>query len=260
MLLQFNHLKSHPNLTHAITTVTVDGITPFNLADHVGPKTDDAIENRRRLCNRLNLPFDRLTVTEQVHRGQVAAVDPTTAGAGCTGRIDSLSGFDGMVTHLRDTPLMTLSADCPLVLLFDPTAETLSCVHASWRSLADGIIDHAITLMADKFGTNPKHLLAGVGPSAGPCCYEVQQDFCKQIANVSNLSNFVIHSDGRMHFDLWHALSSALVSAGVPKTNVEMMGICTLCDKRFFSYRREGEKAGRFAMVAAITSRTEAYL
>lgn len=254
MMMQFNSLKAYPKLTHAVTTTRFAGIDPFNLADHIGPARSQAIENRKRLCQALGLSFERLTVSEQVHRGQVAIVDVKLIGRGASGRADAIGGCDGLITSAASVPLMALSADCPLLLIYDPSRNVLATVHASWRALADGIIANVIDRFADDFNCERRRLIAGLSPSAGPCCYEVADDFCDCISKVNGLGRFIVsNDDGRSkHYDLWQASVWSLTQAGLAETNIEVMGLCTICDCRFFSYRRQGLQAGRFALIAAI--------
>jgi hypothetical protein len=254
MLLQFEIFKSRDDLTHAITTVSLDGVKPFNLADHTGPASVQAFDHRRHLCDRLGVPFANLTVSEQVHDGRVAIVEAADIGRGASGRADAIPGCDGLITNRRRVPLMALSADCPLVLIFDPVQKALAVVHVSWRSLARGIIAESITRLADIFDTDAPCLLAGIGPSAGPCCYDVGDDFCEEISRIGGLGRFINRqgNDGPRRYDLWRAIRWSLTQAGLADNNIEIAGRCTICDDRFFSYRREGAQTGRFALVAAL--------
>lgn len=252
MVLRFKVFEDFHSLTHAVTTATFDGISPFNLADHVGPDRDTAVAHRRRLCRNLDLPFDKLTVCEQVHRGRVAVVEAGGVGDGAIGRASAVAGCDGLITELADVPLMTLSADCPLVLIYAPTANVFGVIHASWRALVDGIVANTVRCFAERFCCHGPELWVGVSPSAGPCCYEVGEDFPDAIAGPGRWDRFLIRDKHVTRFDLWSACRVALIESGVTPDRIEIMGYCTVCDHRFFSHRREGPDAGRFALVAAM--------
>ncbi len=89
--------------------------------------------------------------------------------------------------------------------------------------------------MRTEFGTQPSDIFAAIGPGIGVCCYEVGED-------VSNQFGFA----SRTHLDLASENRKQLEAAGVPTQNIEALGVCTFCNaERFFSYRREKEKAGR---------------
>lgn len=254
MILQFRIFNDQPRLVHAVTTTKFDGHEPFNLADHVGPNRADALLNRRRLCDALHLSFDRLTLGEQVHGSTVAIVDSNNAGRGATGRHDAIKAADALIATLPDVPLMALSADCPLILLYAPDHNALAVVHASWRAQVGGIISKTVTLLTDCFACTPDALMAGISPSAGPCCYVVREDFCNALSETPDLRRFIVRSGNTGRFDLRGAARASLVTAGLNDENIETMDICTICDKRFFSYRRDGRDAGRFALMAAIKS------
>ncbi len=99
--------------------------------------------------------------------------------------------------------------------------------------------------MSAEFGTDPRNVLVCIGPGIGVCCYEVGDDVSRQFG-----------LSGRTHLDLASENRKQLEAAGVPPLNIEALGVCTFCDaERFFSYRREKEKAGR--MTSFIRLRTE---
>jgi len=252
MVLQFNTFEPHRGLVHAVTTAAFDGIEPFNLADHVGPGRDHALEHRKILCARLGIPFEQVTVPQQVHRGRIEVVTGPGVGRGAWGRNDTVTDCDGLITTEPGVPLMALSADCPLVLIYEPSVKVLAVVHASWRALVDRIIDNAIELFSRTFNCDPGGLTAGIGPSAGPCCYEVGEDFCEAVSGLGELERFIIAAAAGWKFDLQGAIRSLLAQGGVKEENIETMRHCTICDHRFFSYRRQGPDTGRFALIAVM--------
>lgn len=248
MLLAFRIFQSCPSLVHAVTTVRFDEIEPFNLADHVGDGRRSAKRHRRLICERLGVEFERLTSPQQVHRGRVTAVSDDMIG------VCRVAGCDGLVVARTGVPVMGLSADCPLILIHEPVAGVVGVVHASWRAMVDGIVANAAAVMRDVFGCRCGQMIAGVGPSAGPCCYDVGRDFCSIVSGVEGLDRFVIADDngGQRRFDLQGAVVHLLEREGLAVENIEIMRYCTICDHRFFSYRRQGQDAGRFGLIAAI--------
>jgi len=252
MLLRFDIFKPFDHLVHAVTTARFNDIDPFNLADHVGPNRQNAIEHRKLLCRTLDLTFEKLTTCQQIHKGSVMVVDRSCIGRGATGRASTLPDCDGLITDLTGVPLMTLAADCPLVLLYAPHPNTLAVVHASWRALVDGIIPNTIRLFVNHFSCREDTLLAGISPSAGPCCYEVGEDFRHTIITKTPWQQFIIRRQNRLRFDLWQACRHSLVESGLKSERIETPDNCTICDRRFFSYRRQGPHTGRFSLVAAL--------
>jgi copper oxidase (laccase) domain-containing protein len=107
----------------------------------------------------------------------------------------------------------------------------------------------AVRALREVFGSDPRDIVAGIGPAIGPCCYTVGQDVREAFSDRPHL-----FSDGRL--DLWAANRQALVEAGVPAEHIEVAGICTRCEaERFFSHRaNHGQPAGRFAALIGIAA------
>ncbi len=252
MLLHFKHLAKHPRLVHAVSSRQFDGMDGFNIADHVGQDAQNAIANRARLCTRLKLDLNRLTVGQQVHKANVVKVTSENVGRGSGGWKSGIADTDALITNLTATPIMVLSADCPLILVYDPVNNAIGTIHASWRCTFAGIIGRTIAAMVENFHSDPMHMIAGIGPGAGPCCYQIDEQFIKTIAERPELLPFIIHRVSGQYYDLWSAGQSELVRAGLPAENIEKMGICTICNEQFFSFRRQAAEAGRFGLIAAI--------
>ena len=178
----------------------------------------------------------------QVHGADVLRV--TAGGLGGDG--------DAMVTDVRSLGLMMACADCPVLLAVDSVAGAIGLAHASWRGTVRGIASNLIASLADCFGTRAEDVLVCIGPSAGPCCYEVGPDVRSEaIGRIGpQAEHFFINRDGKLYFDLWSANTDQLIGAGVKPANIHLSGKCTMCNNdRFPSYRIEGAKAGRFAVV-----------
>jgi hypothetical protein len=98
--------------------------------------------------------------------------------------------------------------------------------------------------MKAEFGTAPADVHAAIGPGIGVCCYEVGEDVARQFG-----------IEHRTHLNLAFENRKQLEAAGVAPQNIEALGVCTFCDaERFFSYRREKEKAGRMTSYIRLTS------
>lgn len=246
-LLHFDSLVGLSGLAHAVTT------RPQNYAPHRGPGRRHAIHWRRRVCGILGAPFDSLTSPEQVHGSDVLPLEPGDAGRGRDGHQTAIRFVDGLVTNMRRVPLVILSADCPLVMVYDPGTPAVGVVHASWRGTVGLAADNLVRQMVRSYGSDPAGMRAAISPSAGPCCYEVGQDV-QRVARtrLSDADAFFVENKGRLCFDLWAANRSQLIAAGVLPANIETAGLCSICDRRFWSYRRDGLDAGRFALFVSL--------
>jgi YfiH family protein len=163
---------------------------------------------------------------------------------------------DALATDFRDLALLGKGADCPIVLIGDRCHKSVGFAHASWRATVAGIVSAVVLRMLD-FGSETRDLVACIGPSAGPECYEVGNE-----VREAALRGIGSHADaffrpgpnGKDHFDLWQANTDALLRAGVPAESIHVAGVCTMCRNDLFpSHRREGEPAGRFASVLALS-------
>ena len=146
---------------------------------------------------------------------------------------------------------MVMVADCVPVVLFDPVKRVSAVIHAGWRGTVHRITCNTIREMVECFGCNPADILAGIGPSIGPCCYEVGEDVRKFVEqSFGTTKGYLIQKQDyvKLHFDLWYANRKQLTDHGVKPENIEMSELCTQCHPDiFFSSRASGGVTGRFA-------------
>ncbi len=171
----------------------------------------------------------RITVMPGDHRAGTAGIP---AGGG-QGDLDEHS--DGQATALHGVGTMVLSADCLPVAL--GCAGAVAMLHAGWRGLAAGVLEEGVRALGE-LGQEDE-IVAVVGPGAGVCCYEVGPEVHEAFGGAHG-------QDGRI--DLRAIAHDRLLAAGVAR--VSDVPACTICDRRFFSHRREGARAGRQAGVA----------
>lgn len=246
-LLCFESLAGQAGLVHAFTT------KPWNLAPHRGPDREHAVENRRRLCAALGLEFEQLIAAGQIHGPEVLPVTDADVGRGRDGRHNAIPFVDGLITDRAGVGLLSLSADCPTLLAYDPGRKALGVAHASWRGILGGVGANLVAQMVHRLGCRPGDLWAGIGPSAGPCCYEVQGDVRRVAATrLADVDRLVAAREGRFFFDLWATLEDQLIEAGLARGHVEQSGLCAICDPRFYSHRRDGPDTGRFGLICAL--------
>ncbi len=235
----FDRLACEPGLVHAFST------RPDDVAARDDSSAPRRHERRRQMARDLGLDPQRLAYCAQVHTPRIAIVEPPLQ----SGRLE---GFDAVITAQRDTPLMTFSADCPLVLLYDRRG-VVGLVHASWRCTVARAVGLTVAAMRERFGSDPGELLAGIGPSAGPEQYEVQADVLAAAASLPDCERCFPRRDGRMFFDLWTANRLELERAGLRAEHIELAGICTMTHNDvFYSFRREGAGCGHFGLMAGL--------
>ena len=168
-----------------------------------------------------------LASARQVHGRKIVSVE---AGGG-------VGEADGLITNTPGVALGITVADCVPVLLFDPRAGACGAVHAGRAGTELNIAGAAVSALATAYGSNPPDIVACVGPSAGPCCYEVSEEMAAAFAGLG------LPVQGR-NLDLWGANRMQLEAAGVPANQISISGTCTICGTGFHSYR-SGDKGAR---------------
>ncbi|MFZ7124633.1 MAG: polyphenol oxidase family protein [Desulfobacterales bacterium] len=251
---RFPRLACEPGVRHGIFTrhggVSRPPFHTFNLAKGVGDRPSDVDENRRRL--RRAMGGGRLVLVRQVHGITPLVVRcPDPEGfRGSPG--DWVAGEgDAVITDCPGLWLTILVADCQAVLLWDPDRRVVANIHAGWRGSVGNIAGATIVEMTRRFGTDPRRLVAGIGPSLGPCCAE----FIHYRSEIPrDLWRFKRPGS---RFDFWEMTRYQLARAGVAPERISTSGICTRCGTDlFFSYRAE-RTTGRFAAVIGMDPTAE---
>jgi polyphenol oxidase len=153
---------------------------------------------------------------------------------------------DALATVEPGLRLGVKTADCVSILIADPRHRAVAAVHAGWRGTAAGIARAAVGRMEEWFGSEPGELVAALGPSIGPCCYEVGPE-------VACLFPAVLTAGGRPAVDLRQANLEVLCSAGVRRACVDAEPPCTHCGgAEFFSWRRDKVPAQRMYSVVGL--------
>jgi len=182
----------------------------------------------------------RIVTMKQVHGDNVIEVKDKN--------LKEAGEADGMVTGENDIYLGVLTADCVPILMVAPERNLAAAVHAGWRGTLAGIAEKAVVFFEREHGVLPAELEAALGPSIGPCCYEVKDDVAgplmKRWGRLSTPS--VAVRDGKTYVDLRRLNRDILRAVGIPGNRLFQIGPCTACSPDdFFSYRRVGGETGR---------------
>jgi len=207
-------------------------------------------ENFRRLRDSLSLK-QRIRVTaHQVHGCHVHVVK------GSIKDIAKPREADALITKQKSAMLTIRTADCLPILLGGPKGRIVAAIHAGWRGIVAGVIPRTLGTLAEHFELQPSVISAAIGPGIGPDHFEVGPEVCEQFREV-NLSQCIIASDtSKDHIDLPRAALAQLTEHGVARENVDTTTLCTFAEADlFFSYRRDGQLAGRMATVIAPSAR-----
>lgn len=237
-----------------------------------------AREGWRALADAFEVDPDHLVELTQVHGAHVVTVPDDTVGPRLSG---TWADGDAVMTDASGFALAVKVADCVPILIADRRRLVIAAVHAGWRGTAAGIAAVTVRRLGHRYGSLAGDLMAAIGPSIGPCCYQVGTDVCDRFLESGASPHGIAEwfslaptpgrvpglglgaaaraggpsQPGALWLNTWQANVDQLVSAGVPRAQIHLAGLCTACDPDLWhSYRVAGAEAGR--TVGAIRSPT----
>lgn len=245
---QFPLLQSIPGLTHGIFTRHGGGsqgsYASLNLSFSVGDNQQTVLENRALVLKTLGIPG--LQSLKQVHGKETVEIFEGLSRESQS--IPETRSGDILMTQVPRQGLMIKQADCQSIVLYDPAHRAVANIHCGWRGNVTNVIGEAVKRMRSGYKTVPSRLLAGIGPSLGPCCAQ----FINYRTEIP--ARYWTYQARPYYFDLWRLSRDQLIAAGVLEDHIQIAGICTSCQTLdFFSYRKE-KRTGRFATVVALQS------
>jgi hypothetical protein len=172
---------------------------------------------------------ERVTTLTQIHSALVLEAVPPGG--------DRFAEGDALVARTAGLVVGVRTADCVPILIVDERTRAVAGVHAGWRGTAQHIVQAAVRELTTRFGARAEDLHAAVGPSIGPCCYEVGPDVARHFGTAVGTAE-------RINIDLPGINECQLLDSGVG--DVWVARECTFClAEKYFSFRREKDEAGR---------------
>jgi YfiH family protein len=202
----------------------------FNMSLSVGDDDQVVEENREEFLDALEIPTDRLAYQEQVHGDTVTIVDSP----GFVGESDAL------ITSEPNLAIGVFSADCDPIFIYDSVKKVVAAVHSGWKGTEKKILEKALNMMKSKFKSNPKNMVAFIGPAISQKRYLVDEDVAKKFDE-----KYSYFDDIKYHLDVTKINYDMLLSAGLKEENIDVSQLCSYENKFLFSYRREGKTSGR---------------
>ena len=240
---QFSHFKNYPLLNHKVSTKDKSHPYLFSQALHTGEEKSAIITNRHTLAKEFGSDTLHFMVADQTHSDNIHIITNEHT-QGWKSLESAIENCDALITNQRNVVLTILTADCVPLLLFDPIQNAIAAVHAGWKGSKLEIVKKTVDKMSQVFGSKPKDIIAGIGPSIGACCYEVSKDVAD---HFSHMPHAYMPKHDKYMLDLPYINKQQLIDAGLKEHHIEMSNICTACEvDRFFSYRQEDGCSGRF--------------
>jgi len=232
-VIRFDFLESHGASVAAISG---------KAEGDCGPNATSA-DARIAFLRMLGLDGATLVCPRQVHGGAVACASSSDAGKGALGLDNALAEADALITNEPELPMGITVADCVPVFVVADGGRAAGLVHAGRAGIRTEITENTVRSLCSRYTLSSEDLYAIIGPSAGPCCYEVDAEMAADF----HAAGYPVH--GR-NLDLWEANRIQLLRAGVPEQHILVSGICTICSTHFFSYRANHSLERNLAVLA----------
>lgn len=222
----------------------------MNLSFSRGDDPEAVRENFRRMAEVLEISPEQYVFSAQTHTTNVREATKDDAGKACvTGCPEGYTDVDGLVTNEPGLCLSTFYADCVPLFFVDPVKKAIGLSHSGWRGTVGKIGKVTVEKMTELYGTDPKDVVAAVGPSICQDCYEVSGDVIEQFRENYDEKYwerlFYIKENGKYQLNLWEANHIVLREAGIPEGQIAVTNICTCCNSQLlFSHRASHGKRG----------------
>lgn len=251
--LQFPSLMETGVCRHLFSTrlggVSKGDLGTMNLSYTRGDQKENVDENFRRIAAVLECTVEDFVLSQQTHTTNVRKVTAQDRGRGIVKEL-GYTDVDGLITNEPGIVLSTFYADCVPLFLVDPVKKAIGLSHSGWRGTVEKMGKVTVDKMKEEYGSDPKDIIAAIGPSICVDCYEVSMDvadaFKKAFADANNLEQIVHQkSEEKAMLDLWQANLAVLLEAGIKRENITLPDICTACNKELlFSHRASNGKRG----------------
>ena len=235
--IQFKKLLEYPEIKHCYTLRKNLNFPPIY-------KNEQLLkQSYKKICSCLDLDYTKIVKPHQTHTTNVEIVN----------EVKSLENVDGLLTNKSDLILLTTSADCISLLLYDPIKKVIGSIHSGWRGTLAGICKNAINKMIESYNSKPEDIICCICPSIRSCCFEVDEDvknlFYEQYKSLPEIE------EGKQKYkiDTVKINICLLKNLGLKEENIIDSNICTVChSNEFHSYRADKEESGRNAAIVSL--------
>ena len=215
----------------------------LNLGIHRGDSRENVLKNYEILGDALGFRMEQTVFPIQRHTDVIRVVDEQNCGEGLFR--ESAMICDGQITDRPGVALVTFTADCTPILLFDPVRKAIGAVHAGWRGTALGIAAKAVDAMVSNFGCRREDICAAIGPHIGKCCFETDWDVPQAMLDAlgPKAVTAISQKGDKFFVDLTFCNGLWLQRAGIGA--LDLSSDCTVCQShRYWSHRVTGGQRG----------------
>ena len=200
-------------------------------------------EDMKRFSDKYEFNHDNIVYNTQVHGADVRIVE---SGDDFT---ENGKEADGLITNLRNTPLLIFTADCVPIVFYDKKQGVVALAHAGWRGTYGNIAGEMVSIMRNKYGCKVGDVKTIIGPSVSVDNYEVSYDLIEKFAALE-VQDYYKENDGKYYLDLWQLNKELLKKCGILEDNIKIIDFCTVRDNdKFFSYRLDDATPKRIGTI-----------
>ena len=259
--IQFKNLSATGIVKHGFSTrkggVSTGIFSSMNLNFKRGDDPDAVMENYRRMAAALNMRVEDMVLSDQTHTTNVRVITEEDRGKGIL-KPQDYSDVDGMITNVPGIVLVTSYADCVPLYFVDPVRKAIGLSHSGWKGTVGHIGQKTVWKMHEVYGSEPKDIVAAIGPSICQSCYEVSDDVAEAFrANFTadEAADILLDKgNGKYQLDLWKANCYVLTDAGILPEHLSVTDLCTACHPDLlWSHRKtNGQRGGLSAFLSLI--------
>ena len=259
--IQFKNLSATGIVKHGFSTrkggVSTGIFSSMNLNFKRGDDPDAVMENYRRMAAALNMRVEDMVLSDQTHTTNVRVITEEDRGKGIL-KPQDYSDVDGMITNVPGIVLVTSYADCVPLYFVDPVRKAIGLSHSGWKGTVGHIGQKTVWKMHEVYGSEPKDIVAAIGPSLCQSCYEVSDDVAEAFrANFTadEAADILLDKgNGKYQLDLWKANWYVLTDAGILPEHLSVTDLCTACHPDLlWSHRKtNGQRGGLSAFLSLI--------
>ena len=193
----------------------------------------------KNLCEEYNFNYDNLMYNTQVHGAAVRIIKTMDD------KENNDEEADGLLTSLKNVPLLIFTADCVPLVFYDKEKEVVALAHAGWRGTYDNIAEEIIEILKNDYNCEKENIKVIIGPSVSGDSYEVSYKLVEKFA-VHKIDNYYKKCGEKYYLDLWAINKGLLKCAGILEENITATNFCTVKDNnQFFSYRLDNATTKR---------------
>ena len=224
------------------------GVSPppydsLNLSDKNGDQKESVSNNENLIAKTFGFDLNRLILLDQMQQDQILLLkEPVIT-------LPSPLEYDALVTNSPDTYLGILTADCLPTFVVDQKKRVIAAIHAGREGTALHIMTKVLKKMEEEFGCSLRDLLISMGPSIGPCCYEIDERVFHPEWEPFSISK----AGRRWMVDLTKINIAQMKGKGIQEEQISWINLCTNCQSDlFFSYRKEGRTGRQLSFVGIV--------